>query len=281
VTILIIVAFAGISLQYNVLQVFPVINFVLLFLALTLLAYVEALHYAVVAIEKWDMSQYAEQYPRVVKLFKLVDSRQKVKKFLVGRQFFVIFVVFLIAQITSFPFIPHNFAGLPPLLITIILQTGLPGVALVLTYGQLVSQIYVEEFTLQFLNLYGCEFVVRLSLAAEWIGVCNFSWLLFHISSRLACSHVRKAQKTLNSTTQDLEEEMIPNSPTSLNREADFVSNFDIEEPYTIFDYFKYTWSTCATLGACFIVGAGIAQGYYVLPTPGITYITITRQYIS
>lgn len=49
-------------------------------------------------------------------------------------------------------------------------QIGLPGVALVLTYGQLVSQIFVEEFTLQFLNLPGCEFVVRLSLGKTFGG---------------------------------------------------------------------------------------------------------------
>jgi hypothetical protein len=49
-------------------------------------------------------------------------------------------------------------------MVLIVFQIGLPGVALVLTYGQLVSQIFVEEFTLQFLNLPGCEFVVRLSL---------------------------------------------------------------------------------------------------------------------
>jgi hypothetical protein len=99
-----------------------------------------------------------------------VDSPVKVKKFLVGRQFFTIFVVFLISQIASFPDIPENFGGLPPTMVLLLFQIGLPGVALVLTYGQLISQIYVEEFTLQFLNMYGSEFVVRLAL-----GNCNTS----------------------------------------------------------------------------------------------------------
>jgi hypothetical protein len=94
----------------------------------------------------------------------LINSPVKVKKFLVGRQFFVIFVVFLIAQISSFPHIPENFGGLPPTMVLVVFQVGLPGVALVLTYGQLISQLFVEEFTLQFMNLYGNEFVVRLAL---------------------------------------------------------------------------------------------------------------------
>ena len=72
--------------------------------------------------------------------------------------------MFLIAQITSFPHIPTDFGGLPATMNLVVFQIGLPGVAPVLTYGQLVSQIFVEEFTLQFLNLPGCELVVRLSL---------------------------------------------------------------------------------------------------------------------
>ena len=240
-----------------------------------------------VAIEKWDMSQYEETYPRVYKLYKLVDTREKVKKFLVGRQFFVIFVVFLIAEITTFPYIPNNFASLPPTFITIFLQTGLPGVVLVLTYGQLVGQIYVEEFTLQFLNLYGCEFCVRLSLFAEWIGICNFSWLLFHVAGRVACRSVQKAQKQMNSSTQDLElveEDPIPRSPTSLNREPDYVSNLILEEPLTWFDYLKYFWSTGVSIGSCVIIGYGISKQYYVLPTPGMirtAFLTISHSFRS
>ena len=80
---------------------------------------------------------------------------------------------------------PLDFAGMPPLLVTILAKTGLPGVAITLTFGQLVSQIYVEQYTIAFLNLYGCEFIIRLSLFVEYIGVCNFSWLLYNLQAAL------------------------------------------------------------------------------------------------
>lgn len=102
VFLLILIVFVGVSLTYCILKLFPVANFILMFGALILLAYVEALHYAAVAVEKWDMTAYAERYPRAVKCHSFVDTPEKVKKFLVGRQFFVIFVVFLLAQITTF-----------------------------------------------------------------------------------------------------------------------------------------------------------------------------------
>lgn len=100
---LVSVVFACVALGYSILTAPIPVNFLLMFMCLTLLAYVEALHYAVVAVEKWDMNSYAEKFPRAFKCWKLVDTPTKVKKFLVGRQFFVIFVVFLLAEITTFP----------------------------------------------------------------------------------------------------------------------------------------------------------------------------------
>ena len=67
-------------------------------------------------------------------------------------------------------------------MVLILFQIGLPGVALVLTYGQLVSQIFVEEFTLQFLNLPGCEFVVRLSLG-EALNIIKIQTPIISITS--------------------------------------------------------------------------------------------------
>ena len=144
------------------------------------------------------MSKVGEVYPRAQRCHALVNTPQKVKKFLVGRQFFVIFVVFLIAQLTTFPKMPYDFAGLDRATVVVLAKTGLPGVALVLTFGQLISQLFVEEFTIQFINMPGNEAVIRLCLATEWCGVCHFSWLLFHISDYLMCGKVERAKQLMD-----------------------------------------------------------------------------------
>ena len=100
ITAVIVYGFTCIALEYSVIQIHPAANFVLLFVALIMVAYLEGLHYGVVSIEKWDMAVYAKDYPRVCKLALLVDTPEKVKKFLVGRQFCLLFIIFLIAQIT-------------------------------------------------------------------------------------------------------------------------------------------------------------------------------------
>jgi len=126
----------------------------------------------------------------------------------------------------------------------------------------------VEEFTLQFLNIYGCEFVIRLSLFAEWIGICNFSWLLYGVVSRLFCGKVRRIQRDMdnNRSTENINAE--PMSPHTANRGADFDTGLTSDEPLNWFDYLKYTWSTAATLGSLFIVAYGISIEAYILPIP-------------
>jgi hypothetical protein len=52
--------------------------------------------------------------------FVVVDEETKMKKSLLGGQFFVIFVVFLIAEITTFDHIPTNFGNRPEILIPIL-----------------------------------------------------------------------------------------------------------------------------------------------------------------
>jgi ABC-type transport system involved in cytochrome bd biosynthesis fused ATPase/permease subunit len=57
VNLLVVVVFVGVANGYGPLKIPAVANFMLLFVALTLLASCEALRYAVVSIEKWDMAQ--------------------------------------------------------------------------------------------------------------------------------------------------------------------------------------------------------------------------------
>ena len=143
-------------------------------------------------------------------------------------------------------------------MVTILVRTGLPGVALVLTYGQLISQLYVEEFTLPCFNMIGCGFVTQLGFAAEWIGVCHFSHLLFAISSRVFCGSVRKAEHQMKTDDELLAQGQSPGTPPPQEENTSL----------TVFDVLRYIWSSFATIGSMVIVAAGIANGYYVLPTP-------------
>ena len=218
-------------------------------------------------MEKWDMSKVAKVYPRAARCHALVDTPLKVKKFLVGRQFFVIFVVFLIAQLTTFPKMPYDFAGLDKPTVLALAKTGLPGVALVLTFGQLISQLFVEEFTVQFVNMPGNEAVIRLCLATEWCGVCHFSWLLFHISNKMMCEKVSRAKP-------QMDEELAADGDGALLIERRRQEKEEEESSNALFDAFRYLWSTGLSVFAVIVVIYGISQEVYLLHVPaGVAYI--------
>jgi hypothetical protein len=75
---LVAVVFAGVAQGYSILTAPIAVNFILMTGCLIMLAYVEMLHYSVVAVEKWDMSELAANYPRAVKCHALVDTPVKV-----------------------------------------------------------------------------------------------------------------------------------------------------------------------------------------------------------
>jgi len=136
------------------------------------------------------------------------------------------------------------------------------------------------------MNLYGCETIVGISLAAGYIGVGNFSWLLYYGSRYLFCRKVVKAKKLmitgnygiqLQTDSTNNTEPDTPMSPTELNRGADFdFSLLDTTDKLTAFDIFKYIWSTVVSVGAVVVILYGIYRGESVLPASNyVTYIIL------
>jgi hypothetical protein len=159
------------------------------------------------------------------------------------------------------------------MLVKVALASGIPGIMLVLTYGQLVPQLFVEEFTLPFMNLPGCYFVTQLCFLAEFLGVCNFSWLLFHsVNSLFYRPRPHRLPGSLRTPSAGSSAlETSPRSPVAAFVEDDPMDE-DLPGASGIrtgwFDLLKHLWSTGVTLGAVVVVMYGISQHYSVLPVP-------------
>jgi hypothetical protein len=72
----------------------------------------------------------------------------------------------------------------PPSFILVFCQVGVP--AGVMWCWRLANW----SFSCPFLNLSGCHFMTRVCFAAEWIGICHFSWLLFRTAPSPRCCFV-------------------------------------------------------------------------------------------
>jgi len=156
----------------------PIMHYALLVFDLTLLAYLEGLQVAILALERVRTSTFPEHMTRAIASHKLATGGRgiNVQRFLVGRQFFVVFVVFLCAQLTTYATL--EITWMPKVLFTILIETGLPGALIVLAFGQLMPQLIAATHPITFMNLVGAWSVVQLCLCFEAVGVCHFSWVL-------------------------------------------------------------------------------------------------------
>ncbi len=165
-------------------------------------------------------------------------------------------MVFVIAQCTTLADVPNNYLGLPAIAVKVFFGYGLPGVLFTLTFGQLVPQLLVEQYTLPVMNIYGCYCITKLCFFAEYIGICNFSWLLFHSADYLFFSK--------NILIRDNDEDISNVENTNSIEQTPSTNNLRME----YFDIIKHIWSTTVTLLAICIVGYGVSKQYSVLGLP-------------
>jgi hypothetical protein len=136
----------------------------------------EGLQIAILTLERANRERW-NHMPRAYNNHALATRHHglNVQRFLVGRQFFVVFACFLFAQLTTFSTLN---LPLPKWLFILIIETGLPGVLVALSFGQLMPQLVASTHPVTFMNLPGSWLVIQLALLFEFAGVTHFSWVL-------------------------------------------------------------------------------------------------------
>lgn len=170
----------GIWTGEAVLPVPSVAHFLIFCFCMTLVAYLEGLQVAILAVEHDDCEVFKESHPRAYKIMHSVKQGNNVERFLVGRQFFTIFVMTLIAQVTTFPAISQ--LGINPVVWFIFIQTGLPGAIVVTTIGSLQPQLLAAKDPWKFMDLWGSVSVLYLCYGLEETGICtHFAYMMINI----------------------------------------------------------------------------------------------------
>ena len=199
------VVFAGIALHYSLLEVNPYFLYLLLVVCLVTLFYLEGLMIAIVATQRLHMQSYLLTHtvpPRGVELhnlcnisepgtFNYENKMNNVKKFIMGRQFLTVCIVFVITQITVLSRAPSlEDTIILNELIIVFLKSGIAGALVTLTFSQLLPQLLASEQSWSFMSHRGSFFVVLASLATEASGITHFSRLLFYLVEYSLCGKI-------------------------------------------------------------------------------------------
>lgn len=179
----------GICYQRPLLSLHPLILLALLLVCMVFEFYLEGLQVAVLATQHRDPASIPASLTGAMKIHQFIcrDKKEEVvKRFLIGRQFLVVFSMFTVASITSFESYDHfNQDLIPRKLVGLFVLTGFCGVVFALNTVQLPAQILAKQYPLMFLNLPCAHLFLHITLLVEQSGIMHFGWTMFHCSKRM------------------------------------------------------------------------------------------------
>jgi hypothetical protein len=176
----------GVMYQKPIMKLHPVALLVILSVCMLCEFYLEGLQVAVLAMQHRDRSTIPASLTGTLRIHHYLTedkTSEVVKRFLIGRQFLVVFSMFTMASITSYESHEHfNVAIIPRKVTALFILSGFCGVVFALNTVQLPAQILAKQYPMLFLNLPGVLFFFRLTLLIEQTGIMHFGWILFHCS---------------------------------------------------------------------------------------------------
>ncbi|KAL7508861.1 hypothetical protein ACHAXN_005932 [Cyclotella atomus] len=155
-------------------------------LAVTWLSMIEGSQASLVGLPPVDPDLYKESHPVTYKNAALVFRGDNLDRYLMGRQFMVLLVVFVINQCTS-PLDPTvDVLGLPDGVKFVFLDVGLASITFTCVLGQLTTQVNASHMMIDFINNYFAVFTVYTAMFIEFLGIMHSAYLIQNILSAVS-----------------------------------------------------------------------------------------------
>jgi hypothetical protein len=163
----------------------PVAAFLIFWFLICWLGVMEGGQGALVGLQMIDKALYSESHPVALKNTSLVHKGDNMERFIVGRQFLTVIVIFIINMMASA--IPGaSVLNLPNALNELFLATGIALILTTIMLGQLAAQVNASNCMLDFINNYFMLFTVYLSFLIEFTGLLHSVYLIQVFFSRIS-----------------------------------------------------------------------------------------------
>ena len=162
------------AINYNIP---PVGAFCLFWFLILWLGVMEGGQGCLVGLQPIEKQKYAESHPITLKNTSLVHNGNNMERFIVGRQFLVVLVVFII-NMCGAAIQDADPLGLPKGVNSVFLANGVAMMITAIVMGQLTSQVNGALCMLDFINNYFMLFTTYVSLAIEFSGLLHSVYLV-------------------------------------------------------------------------------------------------------
>lgn len=156
----------------------PAVAFVAIWLLIGWLAMMEGGQGCLVGLGPIEKELYEETHPITIKSTVAAHKGDNMERFIIGRQFLVVLVVFVINLCGAA--IPNatSVLNLPDALHEIFISTGVAMILMTIILGQLTAQVVATDCMLDFVNNYFMVFTTYASLAIEFSGLLHCVYLV-------------------------------------------------------------------------------------------------------
>jgi silicon transporter len=166
-------------------DVHPALAFVLLFFAISWLSVVEGGQASLVGLAPVNRDLYKESHPMAHKCTEISNTGDNLDRYLLGRQFMVVFIVFTVNQ-SGNPIADATLWGLPQPLLNAFLGSGLAMILITTMIGQLNSQVNASHCMLDYLNTRANYATIVVARLIEASGLVHASYLIAIIVAAMA-----------------------------------------------------------------------------------------------
>jgi len=159
----------------------PWVALIVTMIAIIWLSMIEGEQASLVGLPPVDPDLYKDSHPITYKVAALAFRGDNLDRYLMGRQFMVLLVVFVIGQCTA-PLDPTvDVLGLPAGVKFVFLDIGLATIVFTCVLGQLTTQVNASHCMIDFANNYFALFTLYVAMTIEFTGVMHSAYLIQNI----------------------------------------------------------------------------------------------------
>jgi hypothetical protein len=169
----------------------PILVFVAFWFLIVWLAMIEGGLGCLMGLKTVEESKYALSHPRTSENTNIVHKGDNMQRFIVGRQFLVVAIVFICTWLTE-PVFDVSVLGLPDVVNRIFLSSNLALIVILVIAGQLTAEVNAASCMLDFVNnRFVLYFVTYLSLAIEYSGLLHSVYLVQIVFSKISGEKIK------------------------------------------------------------------------------------------
>jgi len=174
-------------------DVHPALAIVVFWLAILWLTMVEGSQASLVGLPPVDKEMYKDSHPLTYKMACLVFKGDNLDRYLMGRQFMVLLIVFVI-NMSGAPAGGSEVFGWPKQFQEAFLGSGLAMILTTANIGQLMAQVNASHCMIDYINNYFAIFTIYTAMAIEFSGIMHASYLIQYAVAALAGKEVESEE---------------------------------------------------------------------------------------